>query len=1211
MITSDTKSIEKPQTSNTMRNNMKSNVESGSVGVTVTTKAGQHAGHKDRKLDDINPETYQLRRGEGKEDDNEASASAPKDQAESRGLPVKAGKVAKDVSNDRNGPLKTDETVKTKADGAMSATSGRKSKGNSRANTGDTGLAATDTKAKEASQSQDNRGAKPSAKEPKVRPQRQAKQTALGKLKAKQGQTESDVDDMSDDSQDDDLIFAPQSKPAKVATNRNEKAKHLPTPVTAGSLPKKKAEAKSNGKLKPVKQQQTKPAASAKTQLSKKSNQGSAGPSEQDGRPSNSTTQKDRAKQSTEARTMQSSPDHPRLGTATTSRKGQRKSENTPSPRRPGALKRLGRSHPRGRQPQIDTPYDFPGTSSNTRKKRRSISRASKVSIARAGPARQRMQLESVKVRPESTSEDLQLPLVSRQVSPEIAEPGGRLQKPSVSRRNMDDARPPPETQGRSNTKQRESHVLPVVRSSYAADVESQNPATGSKQTETREKPGSSQAHAIMIEQDSRSESSCSPSPHKPVNTRSKTTVQATSRQIHSKRPQTPAMMPSSPPDPDGDLTYAKDKPTIIAFGPQGPRNQGVSSVKKHRGSAASSKVLPEYRSAKAGTPGDHAKTIGLATQLFPPSSQLSRRPSTQEKHTAEPGNVAKGDESAFGDFTKNGKNKALAHMLRQPSKVANEPGQEDQDDGFAVIDDFEGTTLIDDHEQPEYSPKQPTASQTAMPPPNVVTRGKKDAKTVSASVRLPIKTVDEAVVTKDTPRPASVKKATNTSKVKKATNNASDEQTSTLSVKDGPNKKIAKAMPTDKAAKLKPLMGQTMVQQSQRQTRKRGLADSEPDSPAKKVRMSQENMLAVPEARLSHVHKAPGSTSVQVKISTDRPDRRKSRPSRRSTQASQGVDILGSPYPKDLEVPKQTTALEVFSQQAGLSSDQIERSDAAPTGRLNLQGISGMPTIKAGLAPNNGLSVPAAPRGRSKAVTRIASGPLAEQLLAVKSVQSSEGNPFTSSRERESSDGQGPATNKFREALRKRGIDLSYRPPAVRSEELGDECFDDAERTLVEPVDDFEQAKQPVASSPGVSEVSRVESPDAAAKVLEDVGDWRNSLKPHQSHLFDSLVIAAHKLVRHMVDHETADSTIVADYRRRGEIIVDELQRAHAKEYQQYTQNVHGWKSQAADELAAQGRKLKQSMRDAEKARTERKKRLIARNGFDGVLEELVAGLD
>jgi hypothetical protein len=553
--------------------------------------------------------------------------------------------------------------------------------------------------------------------------------------------------------------------------------------------------------------------------------------------------------------------------------------------------------------------------------------------------------------------------------------------------------------------------------------------------------------------------------------------------------------------------------------------------------------------------------------------------------------------------------------MLRKPSTAANELDEEDQDSGFAVIDDFEGTTLIDDHERPKFSPKQPTASQVAMPPPTLVTRGKKDPKTIDDPVRLPTKAAAKALPANDTPRPAPVERVPNVPKGNE-TASVPDEQMPTLLAEDVtyrpvPGKRTSEAMPTDNTSKLKLSEGQRMVQPS-RQARKRGLVEPQDDSPRKRTRVPEEGLLAVPEAKSAHAHRASVLQSVQTNDSQNRLDRRKGRSSRRSTQASQGVDILGSPYPKDLDVPKQTTALEVFSQQAGLSSDQTERSDVAPTRRLDLEAIPRMvPTANLGLISSNGKPVPAAPRERSKAVTRIASGTLAEQLLAVKSAHMSEENPFTSSRENESSAVQGPAANKFREALRQRGIDLSDRPPAVRSEELGDGCFDEVDETLVEPADDLVRANQHTANSPDVSEASRASSPDAAATVLEDVGDWRNSLKPHQSHLFDSLVIAAHKLVRHMVDDERADRTMVADYRRRGEIIVDELQRAHAQEYQEYTQNVQGWKIQAADELAAHGRKLKQRMRDAEKARAERKKALHARNGFDDLLEELVAKLD
>lgn len=1187
------------------------NAKTGFFDVDLKTATDQHAKDKDRKPDATNPETSRPRRDNSRKGDSEVIANAPKDKTESRKLPAHARNATTKGPVEEDRPPGTADAIKTKTHEAHLSNGEKTSKknhGSRGVDTGNTGLPALSTRTIPPAQSQDSRQAKASANQSKGRPQRQAKQTGLGKLKAKHSRTESDVDDTTDDSQDDGFDVAAHSKQSKKVTDRKQKAKHLPTPVTEGNLPEKQAETKASGKLKPAKQKQTNAAASAKAQPNKTSTRGTAVSPERTSRSGHSVAQENvAAHPSKELRLTQSPPGHRRAGTVTTNRKEQHQPEDTPPLRRPGALKRPGRPNSRDRRPQTDTPYDFPEPSSNTRKKRRSISRASKVLTAKAGPARQRMQSESVKERLDGADDGLQLPSVSRPTSPRTGGPKGRSRKASASRRKNEVSRPPPTAQARVNTTQLESHISQSVRSSYAANLESNEPATGSKQTGTREKPGSSQAHAIMIEQDSRSEASCSPSPRKPANSLSTAMGQAMSRQTRIERAETPAMMPSSPPGTDRESIYtlAKEKPTIIAFSRQGPRNQGVTSAKKVPGSVAPSNVFIESRTTKAGTPGDHAKTIGLATQLFPPSSQPSYKRPTQVTHTAQPSNVAKGEESIFEEFTRNGQNTALAHMLRKPPTKASELGQEDQDGRFAVIDDFEGTTLIDDYEQAEDYLKQPTASQVAMPPPNVATRGKKNSKAANAPVQLPTKTAAKAAATKDTPRPEPTRKVDHAQKAQGALIPAPDEQTSTLSVTDGPERKIARAMPPDNVAKSSRSNEQTMTQHSQ-QKRKRGLAEPQPGSPSKRIRISQETMLEAPEARLPHARKAPGSLSVQAEDSTDRLDRRKSRPSRRSTQTSQGVDILGSPYPKGLEVPKQTTALEVFSQQTGLSSDQIERSDDAQPSRLDLQAISRMvPTTQVGLP------VSAAPRGRSKAVTRIASGTLAEQLIVVKSVQSSEENPFTSSRERESSAGEQPASNKFREALRQRGIDLSERPPAVRSEELGDGSFDDAERTLVEPVDDFEKANQDIEKSLGVSEASHASSPDGAAKVLEDVGDWRNSLKPHQSHLFDSLVIAAHKLVRHMVDDEAADRTMVADYRRRGEIIVDELQRAHAKEYQQYTQNVQGWKVQAADELAAHGRKLKQRMRDAEKARAERKKGLLVRNRFDDVLEELVAGLD
>ena len=1218
VATSATKPTERPHISNTKHDHVDLNTGPESVGVNVTIKADQDARHKDRKLDNTNSEASRSRRDGDKSRSDGADANTPGDKTGNRELLMNARKATSKVSVGRDKQVETADTIRAKAYESNGGATDDKSHGKSGIDTGSTGLPTLDTRRAEVNQTQRDRPAKTSAEDLRGRPQRQAKQTALGKLKAKHGKIGSDVEDTTDDSQDDGSMVFVLNRPAKKATDRNQRTQHLPTPVTNGNVAKQTTETKPHGNVKSVKQQQKKATASAKKPLKQTAACDKPAPSEQAGKLSKTVAGKEKARPSTEKISTRSPPDHRRTSTITASHSEQQETRRSPSPRRPGALKRPARPFSRGRRSQRQAPYEFPENTPGTKKKGRSVSRASKVPVARAAPARQRMQSESVKERLDHAGQSLQPQSVSKQPYPKIAEPRGRLQKLSVARHKNDSLRAPSGVQSRDITQQPESQIPPRARSRHTEDGQSHNLATRDRQVAAREKPGSSQAQAIMIEQDSRSELSSSPSPRGPTNTLSKATAKASSRGSQARRPQTPALMPSSPPvSSKGSIyTLAKEKPTIIAFNRQGPRNQGLSSAVKDPGSAASSKVFSDYKSAKAGTPKGYAKANELAAQPFPLSSQTTRGPTTQSKHTVEPNNVAKDGESASRNFTKSRETTALTHILPGSSKVINQLGQEIQDDDFAVIDEFEGTTLVNDSEQAEPVPTQPTASQVAMPPPNIVKRGKKESKTASAPVQLPEKTFVKCGSNKDTRRPVPAEKPVDVSKVKGPSDPVSIDQASTHLVGDksqnpASESKTARTLPADNASRRKLTVGQTIAQQSQ-QTRKRDLTEPQAGSPAKRPRVSQESMLTAPDAKLTHAHEVSESQRAHVIDPTNRVDRRKSRPGRRSTQASQGVDLLGSPYPKDFEVPIQTTALEVFSQQAALSSDQTERPDAAPTGRLDLKAVPRMlPTTKVGLVSSNGKPVPAAPCGSSKAVTRIASGPLAEQLLAVRPVHTSEDNPFTSSRERESSAGHGLIATKFREALRQRGIDLNDRPSVVSDDERDTGPVDDAERTLFEAIDESGQANRDVVGSPGVSEASSANSLDTAGKVLEDVGDWRNSLKPHQTHLFDSLVIAAHKLVRHMVDHETADRTMVADYRRRGEIIVAELQRAHAKEYQQYTQNVHDWKKQAADELAAHGRKLKQSMRDAEKVRAERKKARLARGGFDGMLEELVAELD
>jgi hypothetical protein len=84
-----------------------------------------------------------------------------------------------------------------------------------------------------------------------------------------------------------------------------------------------------------------------------------------------------------------------------------------------------------------------------------------------------------------------------------------------------------------------------------------------------------------------------------------------------------------------------------------------------------------------------------------------------------------------------------------------------------------------------------------------------------------------------------------------------------------------------------------------------------------------------------------------------------------------------------------------------------------------------------------------------------------------------------------------------------------------------------------------------------------------------------------------------------------------VADYRRRGEIVVAELERSHARGFEKYAVGLQELKTRAADGLASMGKRLRVDVKEAERVRGERKEARIDRDdGFGGLLEGLVAGL-
>jgi len=1046
--------------------------------------------------------------------------------------------------------------------------------------------------------------------EPNGRPVRRAKKTALGRLKAKRGKENDDAMSGTDDeSEDDGSSFGTEDDKAYVFGRGRTKA-HLPTPVTKSNISKHDGTSKPSGKLQSVKSK-----APPTTAGVKKASGDVSRPSDIS---TNSRTRKDTSfigegvvANSTETVNDASKTVGHKYALASEDDYEQDIGKGKLPARRPGALRRPARSASRGRISLRESRYDFPSSTPRVKRNNRSVSKTSRASV-KPGPIRQRMQSESVKHHDDSDMDNSRQLSASRQVDSKEVETGSPPRKKFKTQRKSKDPAPKPKLNNQN------SSTLKSKCTDDAANARTLKNATGVKMTTSHQKPGSSQGNAIMIEQEAQSSLSRSSSPYHDTTARPNDTGQVKHRQ-EVQRLQTPAAMPSSPP---GANTFTSDKPTIIAFSKRGPRNQGIASSSKD----AESIVAPTVPSARTKADADIS---GLRDQNRDPSRTLFPSQNLASV-TVKPSNVTVVGDGIFADFIKNGKNKALTSLLQRQSTVVPqrtkrkcEPEQQrDTDDGFFAIGDFDDTTLVNDDNFAERTNVQRTASQIAMPPPNGPEKIVKKVIAHNSLINSPTKAGSRPAIEEPAPEPRKPKKVVLAKTAKVEIEPKPTKQVTKAESKNGTHptslQKTTNTVPLQDTIETRSTKV-ALTEQKAQPKRKAGLHELHSGFPKKKTKVLQTNP---PEASSStrtsalelRSSRIPQGAKVVIADPAERSDRRRTRSSRRTTQGSQGVDILGSPYPKELDVPIQTTALEIFSQQADLSSDQMASSDAVVAGgfagRLNLAAVPRIlpPTHRKPMS-SNGKPLPAAPTESSRAATRIASGPLAEQLLTTKHEQSEMEDPFTSSHNRVPMVKPTAGQTDFKQALREHGITIDQQERTTNYDE------EDPDKTVVNRIDDlesddFKELASPTSASDEPSNASTV---SAAQKALENVGDWRNTLKPHQTHLFDSLVIASHKLVRHMVDSETAHRDIVADYRRQGEIVVTELERLHAREFQQHAAGMQELKKRAADGLASHGRRLKQDVKDAERARLERKEKAkLSRDGLNGMIGELLvaAGL-
>ncbi|KAK5164109.1 uncharacterized protein LTR77_010200 [Saxophila tyrrhenica] len=692
-----------------------------------------------------------------------------------------------------------------------------------------------------------------------------------------------------------------------------------------------------------------------------------------------------------------------------------------------------------------------------------------------------------------------------------------------------------------------------------------------------RSVPGASQDDAIVIpDQLSSERSSISPpalrraQQHATGNAEMQIRPSAETRAVMRSSPplraeQTPAPHSAGFVNPD-----TTRKAVIIGFNKDGPMNQGRSSAKESPpGSAWTDRSSDPPREAPAK--GKARPTGG------PSSTAASGRPAKMEK-PAPMKNVTTDVQDALAGFMKKDYMPVVQPTVAKPPSVrltdrsANQtalpPLADEEDDGFTSIEAFEDTThVIDEQEAAELAKTtEPTASQQAMPPPKLKPRSPRASNVTKAQLAKPAM-----------------------------------EQPPIRSTKLGvPSTTATAGSATEMRGKRKlepSLFDEPPSKRVQRTTRFAATEDDE--------KRRTTGSVAAPLLR----HES-GTLSPDTAITTKAANHPSRKPSWHASQGSQKVDIFGSPIPDGMVVDGKATVLEVFSQQANVSSDAgyvdtvIARKPDATTRptRIREAEMLAPPSAQQQPISSNIKPRPAPPEEHSRAITSHGTT-LKGKLLVEDQAERLQTDPFTNLSDSQQPRLQFGSSSNFIEQLRRSADELAHTRNSKQAE------VDDPDKTLVEPEHVPRGAKRTVSLSTAPS--SEASSQDSqAASALSDLGLWRNALLPHQMNLFDELVNVAHRVVRHLVDQETAVTDIVEDYQRRGVQLVEQMERSHVAQHEKFVASLQERKKRLRKELAACGGKLGDGFESVKKAKGQRGRDHGAgksglRKGLQSVLEQ------
>lgn len=666
---------------------------------------------------------------------------------------------------------------------------------------------------------------------------------------------------------------------------------------------------------------------------------------------------------------------------------------------------------------------------------------------------------------------------------------------------------------------------------------------------------------------------------------------------MKDQRQNTPSVQGSSPPRliVAGQIEKMRSKkPSFISFTKSGPQNQGTLSTGKARPPRRSGRPseppdddLPQSRSSKQNKV--RGQTSYSSTSTAPNEKSRQHHRPTSHK------NVAEDVPHALSGFKKSIASPVLQNQKRQEAPLEPIP---DDDEGYAHIDDFDTTVMMAEEDEVacDLGPKeavQRSRSQIAMPPPlPPPPKAPRPAKMAKSSADLP-KDVRSMDLDKRVSEDATTKKVS-------------------LATKRG----YSGESHQDRASKRLRTSTQNMAEASQSAKAREDSNGSHMDQ-AKSVFSSQKTQPVLNPARQTSQN--PGF--------------------RQRSHGSQKVDIQGSPIPAGMIINDKGTVLETFSQQNRLSSDGAGRGVAIAEENSSSKAISPV-TERLEFAPpshqtesmsSNKKRKPSGPEDESQGITKMDRAHHRQHLVNEGSGLSTD--PFTSAeghkrpRQGRSSSElfaqlkaqiQNETVNRLKQypstpQISDEAIASLRRKPSRQGVREGttakfprQQPKHDPDITLVGRESYLGRSTRAISISSASSHasVTTAESPSSAHEALRV---WRNALEPHQMNLFDGLVMVSHKLVRHLVDQETAEKDIAYDYRRHGLNIVEEMERRHARQYKDALKRLRSRRDRSGAKFISYSESLKGKVAEVQKRRRERKETMSAGGEWEQTLQKLL----